>query len=97
MCLSNIKKTGLDGIMKQVSIAFLCFSESLASVAKVYDFKKYLNNKTCLAKPNVVDFSSNGLHYYPFRVSLESCNRSCNTLDDLSSRMCAPNKIEVQI
>ena len=43
--------------MKQVSIAFLCFSESLASVAEVYNFKKCLNNKPCLAKPNVVDFS----------------------------------------
>ena len=31
--------------MKQVSIAFLCFSESLARVAKVSDDKKCLNNE----------------------------------------------------
>ena len=27
-------------------------------------------------------------------VNLESCNRNCNTVDDPSSKMCDPNKIE---
>ena len=27
-------------------------------------------------------------------VSLESCNESCNTIDDLSSRISVPNKTE---
>ena len=32
--------------------------------------------------------------YYPFAVNLDTCARSCNTLDDLSSRVCAPNDIK---
>ena len=29
-----------------------------------------------------------GLHYYPFAVNLDRCVQSCNTLNDLSSRIC---------
>ena len=34
------------------------------------------------------------LHYYPFMVNLDRFGRSCNTLDDLSDRLCFPNKAE---
>ena len=27
------------------------------------------------------------VHYYPLMVSLDKCNGSCNTLDDLSSKI----------
>ena len=33
-------------------------------------------------------------HYYPFSVKLDRCDRSCNTLIDLSNKVCVPNKIE---
>ena len=29
-----------------------------------------------------------GLHYYPFAVNLDRCVQSCNTLNDLSNRVC---------
>ena len=32
------------------------------------------------------------MHFYPFAVNLDRCNGSCITIDDLSSRMCVPNK-----
>ena len=35
-----------------------------------------------------------GSHYYPSAVSLDRCTGSCNTLNDLSNRVCVPNKIE---
>ena len=35
-----------------------------------------------------------GLCYYPFAVNLDRCVGSCNTLDDLSNRVCGPNKTE---
>ena len=35
---------------------------------------------------------SQKLHYYPFSVNLDRCVESCNTLDDLSNRICVPNK-----
>ena len=37
---------------------------------------------------------SQGLHYYPFTVKLGKCFESCNTLSDLSNKVCVPNKIE---
>ena len=33
-------------------------------------------------------------HSYPFSVKLNKCVGSCNTLNDLSSRVCIPNKKE---
>ena len=31
-------------------------------------------------------------HYYPFVVKLERCVGSVNTLNDLSNKVCVPNK-----
>ena len=36
---------------------------------------------------------SQGLPYYPYAVNLDGCVGSCNTLDDLSNRVCVPKKI----
>ena len=33
-------------------------------------------------------------YYYPFSVKLDRCAGSCNTLNDLSKKVCVPNKIE---
>ena len=35
---------------------------------------------------------SHELHYFPFMVGLDRYNRSCNTLDELSSGTCVWNK-----
>ena len=37
---------------------------------------------------------SQDFHYYPFTVKLDRCIGSCNTLTDLSNKVCVPNKIE---
>ena len=36
----------------------------------------------------------NTVKYYPFAVKLDRCVRSCNTLNDLSNKVCVPNKTE---
>ena len=33
-------------------------------------------------------------HYYPFAVKLDRCVGSYNTLNDLSNKVCVPNKTE---
>ena len=33
-------------------------------------------------------------HYYPFTVKLDRCVGSCNTLNDLSNKVCVPSKTE---
>ena len=37
---------------------------------------------------------SKKFHYYPFAVKLDRCVGSCNTLNDLSNKVCIPNKTE---
>ena len=32
------------------------------------------------------------LHYYPFAVNLDRCVGSCNTLNDLSNKVCVPKE-----
>ena len=71
----------------------LSFSGSLAIATMVFDRTKciYLNNELGLVGPTVMNLNSNELHYYPFMVSLGRCDGSCNTLDDLLSRILVPN------
>ena len=37
---------------------------------------------------------SQEFHYYPFVVKLERCVGSCKTINDLSNKVCVPNKTE---
>ena len=37
---------------------------------------------------------SQEFHCYPFAVKLDRCVGSCNTLNDLSNKVCVPNKTE---
>ena len=37
---------------------------------------------------------SKKFHYYPFSVKLDRCIENCNTLNDLSNKVCIPNKAE---
>ena len=37
---------------------------------------------------------SQEFHFYPFSVKLDKCVGSCNTLNDLSNKVCVPNKTE---
>ena len=37
---------------------------------------------------------SQEFHYYLFAVKLDRCVGSCNTLNDLSNKVCVPNETE---
>ena len=41
-----------------------------------------------------IDEQSQEFHYCPFGVKLDRCVGSCNTLNDLSNKICVPNKTE---
>ena len=57
-----------------------------------------LSIQKCMIQLTLIDLHSNEcsqeLHYYPFVVKLDRCVRSCNTLNDLSDKVCVPNKTE---
>ena len=87
-------------LIKQVFIGLLCFIKYLSSIGYPLDNVKCisLNNQQCMTQTAVINLHPNvyieGLHYYPFVANLDRCMGSCNTLDDLSNKVCVPNKTE---
>ena len=57
-----------------------------------------LSNQKCMTQPTLSNLHPNEysqkFHYYPFLVKLERCVGSCNTINDLSNKVCAPSKTE---
>ena len=55
-----------------------------------------LSNQKCETQPILINLHPNeysqGLHYCPFIVKLDSCVESCNTLNDLSNKLYIANK-----
>ena len=87
-------------VIKQVFIGLLCFWKSLSSIANTPDHVKCisLNNQQCMIQTTLINLHSNEyleeLGYYPFAVNLKRCMGSCNTLNDLSNKVCVPNKAD---
>ena len=57
-----------------------------------------LSNQKCMTQPTVINLRPNeysqDFHYYPYAVKLDRCVGSCNTLNDLSNKVCVPSKTE---
>ena len=51
-----------------------------------------LNNETCITRPALVDLNPVKLKYYPIMINLDKCNASCHAVDNLSTKICVPNK-----
>ena len=72
----------------------------LNNIAKGSNYTKCvsLNNQKCMIRSNLINLHPNEYSqeflYYPFAVKLDRYVRSCNTLNDLSNKICAPNKTE---
>ena len=51
-----------------------------------------ISNQKCEIQPTLINLHPNEysheFHYYPFSVKLDRCVGSCNTLNDLSSKVC---------
>ena len=58
-----------------------------------------LSNQKCKIQPTLINTDTNKysqeLHYYPFTVKLDRSVESHSTLNDLSNKVCVPNKREV--
>ena len=72
----------------------------LTGLANGYNHTKFvlLSNQKCKIQPTLINLHPNEysqeFHYYPFAVKLDRCVESCNTFDDLSNKVCVPNKTE---
>ena len=76
------------------------FMGLLISIANVSNRTKCisLSNQKYMIQPTLIKLHPNEyiheFHYYLFAVKLDKCVGSCNTLKDLSNKVCAPNKTE---
>ena len=76
------------------------FIELFTSIANASNHIKCvsLNNQQYMVEPALINLYLNdysqGLCYYPLAINLERCIGSCNVLNDLSNRVCIPNKKE---
>ena len=72
----------------------------LTSIVSASNYTKYIsvNNQKCQIQLILINLHPNEysqqLHYYPLAVKLDKSVGSCNTLIDLSSRVCVLNKKE---
>ena len=73
-------------LIKQVFITLLSFSEPLSTKCMS------LNNQSWMTRSTFIDLNLIELNYYPFMVSLDKCNRSYNTVDDLYMKLCFISK-----
>ena len=51
-----------------------------------------LNNEPCKVMSTLIDLNPVELDYCPFMISLDKCSGSCNAVDELSTKICAPSK-----
>ena len=76
------------------------FMGLLISIVNVSNHTKcmLLGNQKCMTEPILIHLHPNEysqeFYYYPFVVKLDRCVGSCNALNDLSNKVCVPNKTE---
>ena len=82
------------GLIKKIFIGLLT---GLVNGSNHTKFESSINQK-CEIKPTLINLHPNKysqkFHYYPFAVKLDRCVGSCNSLNDLSDKVCLPNKTE---
>ena len=82
------------GIIKKMFIVLLTSIVNASNHTKCV----ILSNQKCEIQPTLINLHPNEysqkLHYYSFVVNLDKCIGSCNTLNDLSNKVCLPNETE---
>ena len=82
------------GLIKKI------FMGLLINIINASNHKKclLLNNQKCKIQPALINLHPNEYSqefpYYSFSVKLDRCIGSGNTLNDLSNKVCIPNKTE---
>ena len=82
------------GLIKEIFIGLLITIVNASNHTKFVS----LSNQKCMIQPTLINFHPNEysqeLHYYSFAVKLDRCVKSCNNLNELSNKVCVPNKTE---
>ena len=51
-----------------------------------------INSEPCMIRPFLIDLNPIELKYHPFMINLDKCSGSCNSVDDLYTKICVPTK-----
>ena len=81
------------GKLKKTFIGLLSSIVNASNYTKCVSF----SNQKCMIQPSLINLHPNEynqFHYYPSSVKLDRCVGSCNTLNDLSIKVCIPSKTE---
>ena len=82
------------GIIKKMFIVLLTSIVNASNHTKCV----LLNNQKCMTPPTLTNLHPNEysqeFQYFPFAVKLDRSVGNCNTLTDLSNKICVPNKTE---
>ena len=82
------------GIIKKMFVVLL------ASIVNASNHTKWvsLSNQKYEIQTTLINLHPNEysqeFHYYSFSVKVDRCVGSCNTLNDLSNKVCVPNKTQ---
>ena len=82
------------GLIKKIFIGLLTGIGNRSNHTKCISW----SNQKCMTQPTLINLYSNEysqeFHYYPFAVKLDRYIGSFDTLNDLSNKVCIPNKTE---
>ena len=53
-----------------------------------------MSNQKCKVKPEIVDFNSNDLIFYPFSIKVNKCSGNCNNISDPYTKLCTPDIVK---
>ena len=82
------------GIIKQMFVVLLASIVNASNHTKWVSLSNQKNEiQTTLINLHPNEYSQE-FHYYSFSVKVDRCVGSCNTLNDLSNKVCVPNKAQ---
>ena len=50
-----------------------------------------MKNQECKTRPQVVNFNSNNLIFYPFSIKASKCSGNCNNINNRYAKICVPD------
>ena len=53
-----------------------------------------MNNQECKVRPEIVNVNSKETVFFPFSIRASKCSGSCNNINDLYAKWCAPDVVK---
>ena len=78
------------GILNISTLAFFNHNILLTNSLKCYS----QDNQECKIRPEIISVTNKEPIFYPYRIKMNRCVGSCNTIDDPYGKTCFANDIE---